>query len=42
MGAGQIIGAFIGAKLVVTKGQKLIRPFIIFVSFAMSIKLLVG
>lgn len=40
MGAGQIIGAFIGAKLVVTKGQKLIRPFIIFVSFAISIKLL--
>ncbi len=40
MAMGQIIGALIGAKLVITKGQKLIRPLIIFISFAMSFKLL--
>jgi uncharacterized membrane protein YfcA len=42
MGAGQIIGALVGARLVITKGQKLIRPVIIFISFAMSIKLLLS
>ena len=40
MGMGQVIGSLIGAKLVVTKGQKLIRPLIVFISFSMSIKLL--
>ena len=40
MGAGQVIGALIGAKLVISKGQKLIRPLIVFISFTMSIKLL--
>jgi uncharacterized membrane protein YfcA len=40
MGIGQIIGAIIGAKLVILKGQKLIRPLIVIVSFVMSIKLL--
>ncbi len=42
MGIGQIIGAIIGAKLVILKGQKLIRPLVIFISFAMSIKLLIN
>lgn len=42
MGAGQIIGAIIGAKLVMLKGQKLIRPLIVVISFAMSAKLLIG
>ncbi len=40
MGFGQIIGATIGAKLVISKGQKLIRPLVIIISFAMSFKLL--
>ena len=39
MGIGQILGAILGAKLVVLKGQKLIRPLIVIISFAMSIKL---
>jgi len=42
MGIGQIIGAIIGAKLVMLKGQKIIRPLIVVISFAMSIKLLLG
>ena len=40
MGLGQIIGAIIGAKLVISKGQKLIRPLVVIISFAMSFKLL--
>lgn len=39
MGAGQVLGALVGAKLVFTNGQKLIRPIIVVISFAMSIKL---
>ena len=42
MGAGQIIGALIGAKLVVLQGQKIIRPLIVIISFSMSIKLLLS
>jgi hypothetical protein len=42
MGVGQIIGATIGAKLVVLQGQKIIRPLIVIISFAMSAKLLFG
>ena len=42
MGAGQIIGALIGAKLVVLQGQKIIRPLIVIISFAMSAKLLLS
>ena len=41
MAAGQFIGARAGAKIVVTKGQKLIRPMVVIVSMAMAIKLLV-
>lgn len=40
MGVGQIIGATIGAKLVIKNGSNIIRPLIVVISFAMSIKLL--
>ncbi len=39
--AGQMIGARLGARLVLTKGQKLIRPMIVIISLLMSIKLLI-
>lgn len=38
--AGQILGARLGAGMVLAKGQKLIRPMIVAVSLLMSIKLL--
>ena len=38
--AGQIVGARLGARMVLTKGQKLIRPMIVVVSLLMSIKLI--
>lgn len=38
--AGQTIGATLGAKLVVTKGTKLIRPLVVIMSILMSVKLL--
>ncbi|ETT02611.1 TSUP family transporter [Providencia sp. PROV188] len=38
--AGQMVGARLGARLVLTKGQKLIRPMIVVISLLMSIKLL--
>lgn len=37
--AGQFIGARMGARMVLTKGQKLIRPMVVVVAFAMSSKL---
>lgn len=37
---GQFIGARLGANLVMTKGQKLIRPMLICVSTVMSCKLI--
>ncbi|MBP6122655.1 MULTISPECIES: TSUP family transporter [Providencia] len=37
---GQMIGARLGARLVLTKGQKLIRPMIVIISLLMSVKLL--
>ncbi|PHM49859.1 sulfite exporter TauE/SafE family protein [Xenorhabdus miraniensis] len=37
---GQMIGARLGAGLVLSKGQKLIRPMLVTISFLMSIKLL--
>jgi len=40
MAIGQVLGAILGAKLVMLKGQKLIRPVIVIVCFAISIKLL--
>ena len=39
MGVGQICGALIGAKLVLKNGPKIIRPIIVIISFATSIKL---
>ncbi|MBW7982256.1 sulfite exporter TauE/SafE family protein [Enterobacillus tribolii] len=37
---GQVIGARMGARMVLSKGQRLIRPMIVVVSFAVSCKLL--
>lgn len=37
---GQFFGARIGARMVITKGKKLIRPMLIIVSAAVSIKLI--
>lgn len=37
---GQVIGARLGAKMVLSRGQQLIRPMIVLVSLAMSLKLL--
>lgn len=37
---GQFIGARIGAKIVLSKGKKLIRPMLIIISTVMSIKLI--
>ncbi|MDP8170052.1 TSUP family transporter [Pasteurella skyensis] len=37
---GQFIGGNLGARMVVTKGQKLIRPMIVIMSFTMVIKML--
>ena len=42
MGMGQILGALLGARLVMLKGQKIIRPIIVIMSFAMSAKLLLS
>ncbi|MDR0219073.1 MAG: sulfite exporter TauE/SafE family protein [Enterobacteriaceae bacterium] len=38
--AGQMIGARLGAGLVLSRGQKLIRPMLVTISFLMSVKLL--
>ncbi|MCE0494271.1 TSUP family transporter [Vibrio salinus] len=40
MAVGQFLGARMGAKVVVTKGQKWIRPLVIIMSMAMALKLL--
>lgn len=37
---GQVLGARLGAHMVLTRGQKLIRPMIVIVSLVMSLKLL--
>ncbi|ACS86368.1 sulfite exporter TauE/SafE family protein [Musicola paradisiaca] len=37
---GQIIGARLGARMVLTKGQKLIRPMLVIMSALMSVKLI--
>ena len=42
MAMGGFIGAHMGAKVVVTKGQKWIRPLVIVMSMGMAIKLLWG
>ena len=40
MMGGQFIGARIGSRMVVTKGQKLIRPVIVTVCLTMSVRLI--
>ena len=40
MAVGGFLGARIGAKVVVTKGRKLIRPMVVIISMVMAIKLL--
>lgn len=40
MAAGQLIGGQLGAKLVVSKGTRLVRPLIVVVTLVMSAKLL--
>lgn len=39
MAMGQIIGGFIGSQMSMKHGTKLIRPLLVFISFAMTIKL---
>ena len=40
MGAGQFIGAKLGSHLVLTRGAKLVRPLLVVMSVALTIKLL--
>lgn len=42
MGAGQIVGAYLGSHLAIRHGSRIIRPLLVTVSVLMSIKLLVG
>ncbi|MFW2438858.1 MAG: TSUP family transporter [Arenicellales bacterium] len=42
MGAGQVIGASIGAHLVIKRGTALIRPLLVIVSIALTVKLVVA
>jgi len=42
MGAGQFMGAHLGARLVVRRGSRLIRPLIVIISILISLKLLLG
>lgn len=39
MMAGQLIGANLGAKMVLTKGQRLIRPMVVIMSFLVTAKM---
>jgi uncharacterized membrane protein YfcA len=39
---GQAIGATLGSRLVVTKGASIIKPLVVLMSLAMSLKLLWG
>jgi len=40
MGAGQLLGAKIGAGMVITRGTKFIRPIFLSVVFALTLKVL--
>lgn len=40
MAVGQFIGARVGARIVMNKGQKWIRPLVILMSLSMALKLL--
>lgn len=42
MGAGQIIGASIGARLVIKNGAKLVRAMLITTSVAVSLSMIAG
>ena len=42
MAVGQFIGAQIGARLVISRGSKLIRPLLVVMSLAMTIKILLS
>jgi uncharacterized membrane protein YfcA len=42
MGAGQLLGARIGSRMVITRGTKFIRPIFITVVLALTLKLLYG
>ncbi|WP_078118925.1 TSUP family transporter [Thiosocius teredinicola] len=42
MGMAQIAGAWVGSHLVISHGTRLIRPLLVIVSLAISIKLLLG
>jgi uncharacterized membrane protein YfcA len=42
MGAGQLLGARLGARMVVARGAKLIRPLFVAVALALSVRLLVA
>ena len=42
MALGQLIGARLGARLVIRRGVRLIRPMIVLVSLAISLKLLLA
>ena len=42
MAAGQLIGARLGARLVIRRGSRLIRPMIVLVSLVISLKLLLS
>ena len=39
MMAGSLIGANLGAKMVMAKGKQLIRPMVVIMSFIMTIKM---
>ena len=41
MGVGQIVGAWLGAHLAINHGANLIRPLVVVISIALSIKLLI-
>jgi uncharacterized membrane protein YfcA len=40
MGAGQLLGARLGSKVVIRRGTRLIRPFFITVVLAITVRLL--
>jgi hypothetical protein len=40
MGAGQALGARVGARMVISKGTKFIRPIFIIVALAITLKLI--
>ena len=41
MGAGQVLGAYLGSNLTLLKGSKIIKPTLVSVSLLMSIRILI-